>query len=74
MNSDERKQAARRARLKARAEAAAKASAAAYTQARGMAEAIPFGQPILIGHQRKVGPRLSREDPQQVRPGVQPGG
>ena len=60
MNSYERKQAARRARLEARAEAAAKASAAAYNQAHSMAEAIPFGQPILIGHHSEMRDRTYR--------------
>lgn len=60
MNSYERKQAARRARLEARAEAAAKASAAAYDQARNLAEAIPFGQPILVGHHSEKRDRAYR--------------
>lgn len=50
MNAYEQKQAERRARYEARAEKATQESNAAHAQARGMAEAIPFGQPILIGH------------------------
>lgn len=60
MNSYERKQAARRARYEARAEAATSDSNAAYNQARTMAEAIPFGQPILVGHHSEKRDRAYR--------------
>lgn len=44
------KREARYNRLIAAAEKAEKESTAAWNQARSMAEVIPFGQPILIGH------------------------
>lgn len=50
MNNYEEKQAARKARLEDRADAARSESKTIYTRARTMASAIPFGQPILIGH------------------------
>lgn len=50
MNSYEKKQAARRERYEALAAKAEQQSAALYETARQMAEAIPFGQPILVGH------------------------
>ncbi|WP_139156739.1 DUF3560 domain-containing protein, partial [Enterobacter asburiae] len=50
MNSYEQKQQARRARYEARADQASQEADATYSKARTMAEAIPFGQPILIGH------------------------
>lgn len=50
MNAYEQKQEARRARYEARAEKAEQESNATYNKARTMAEAIPFGQPILVGH------------------------
>ncbi|MCC3151437.1 DUF3560 domain-containing protein, partial [Bifidobacterium bifidum] len=50
MNSYERKQEARRERLEARAEKARTEAKATYDRAHTMAEAIPFGQPILVGH------------------------
>jgi hypothetical protein len=50
MNSYEIKQAARKARLEERAAGAQDASNTVYKQVRTMASAIPFGQPILIGH------------------------
>jgi hypothetical protein len=60
MNNYERKQAARRARYEARGEAAASASASAYNQAHTMAQAIPFGQPILVGHHSEKRDRAYR--------------
>lgn len=50
MNAYEQKQAARRERMEARAERAANESAAAFQASRSAVEAIPFGQPILVGH------------------------
>lgn len=50
MNHYEAKQAARRARYEDRAEAAREQADAIHAQARQMAAAIPFGQPILVGH------------------------
>ncbi len=50
MNSYEEKQAAKKARLEERAESAQAEAAATYARARQMAEVIPFGQPILVGH------------------------
>lgn len=50
MNSYEAKQEARRERLLALADKMQRASDAAYQQARRMAEVIPMGQPILVGH------------------------
>ncbi|WP_050453518.1 DUF3560 domain-containing protein [Candidatus Burkholderia verschuerenii] len=60
MNAYEQKQAARRARYEDRAEKASTASEATYQQARTMAEAIPFGQPILIGHHSETRDRNYR--------------
>lgn len=50
MNHYEARQAARRERLEARAEKASADSNATFRRARTMGEAIPFGQPILVGH------------------------
>jgi hypothetical protein len=50
MNSYEEKQAARKARLEDRASSAQAESATVYKRAKTMASAIPFGQPILVGH------------------------
>ena len=50
MNAYEQKQANRRERMEALAERMQAASDAAYQQSRRMAEVIPFGQPILVGH------------------------
>ncbi|QGG78967.1 DUF3560 domain-containing protein (plasmid) [Pseudomonas syringae USA011] len=50
MNAYERRQEERRERLEERAERASQEAAAVYGQARKMAEVIPFGQPILVGH------------------------
>lgn len=50
MNSYEAKQAARKARLEERAERADEKANALLNRGRQMAEAIPFGQPILVGH------------------------
>ncbi|MFT0548516.1 DUF3560 domain-containing protein [Allopusillimonas ginsengisoli] len=50
MNHYEEKQAERKARLEARAVQAKAQAETTYCQARQMGEAIPFGQPILVGH------------------------
>jgi hypothetical protein len=50
VNSYERKQAERKSRLEARAASLASSSDAAFRAANRMAEAIPMGQPILVGH------------------------
>src|SRR5690554_4937153 len=50
MNSYEAKQAARKARYEARAGLAHAQSDAVASQASRMADAIPMGQPILVGH------------------------
>lgn len=50
MNTYERKQADRKARLEASAANAEAQSTAVYSRAREMAQVIPFGQPILVGH------------------------
>jgi hypothetical protein len=50
VNKYEAKQQARRARIEASADRARSASSMHYTRAKSMASAIPFGQPILVGH------------------------
>lgn len=50
MNHYEEKQAARKAHYETRAEQANTQAQATYSRAQRMAEAIPFGQPILVGH------------------------
>lgn len=50
LNAYEEKQEVRRERLEAMAEKARSESASTHASARKMAEVIPFGQPILIGH------------------------
>lgn len=50
MNHYEQKQEAKRERLEARADRLRAEGNAAYKQAHTMAEGIPFGQPILVGH------------------------
>lgn len=61
MNTYEAKQAARKARYEARAAQARQQSDAAYTQAQNKAQAIPFGQPILVGHHSEGRDRRYRE-------------
>lgn len=61
MNSYERKQAARKERYEARAEKASAEGASAYQQARSMSDAIPLGQPILIGHHSEKRDRKFRD-------------
>lgn len=50
MNDYEQKQADRKARLEARADKTRQQAEVIYKEARRMGEAIPFGQPILVGH------------------------
>lgn len=50
MNAYEAKQAARRTRLESLAATANAEAAATHARAKQMADAIPFGQPILVGH------------------------
>lgn len=50
MNSYEEKQAAKKERFEQRAARAQQESGSRYASARSMGDAIPFGQPILIGH------------------------
>lgn len=61
MNSYEAKQAARKARYEARAAEAQQQTDARHTQAQEMAQAIPFGQPILVGHHFERADRRYRE-------------
>lgn len=61
MNAYEQKQAARKARFEQRAQAASSESQRTYDRAKGMAEAIPFGQPILIGHHSEKRDRNHRD-------------
>lgn len=60
MNHYEEKQAAKRERLELRAEKARAESQATFSKARQMAEAIPFGQPILVGHHSETRDRNYR--------------
>ena len=63
----EERKAARIERLREKAQDAREESDARYTQARSMANVIPFGQPIHIGHHSEKGDRAyrSRIDAQQ---------
>ena len=61
MNAYEQKQAARKARYEERAEQASAESASTYNRARDMAQAIPFGQPILVGHHSETRDRNYRD-------------
>lgn len=61
MNAYEQKQAARKARYEERAEQASAESTSTYNRARGMAQAIPFGQPILVGHHSETRDRNYRD-------------
>ena len=61
MNRYEQKQKARKERLEARAERLAREAQARYKTAHTMAEAIPFGQPILVGHHSEKRDRNYRE-------------
>lgn len=57
MNEYEAKQQARRERYEARAQDARQESAARYNRAHEIADGIPFGQPILVGHHSERGHR-----------------
>lgn len=61
MNSYEAKVAARKARMEDRAAKAEAESNRVYQNARTMGEAIPFGQPILIGHHSESRDRRFRD-------------
>ncbi|MBV6306297.1 DUF3560 domain-containing protein [Candidimonas humi] len=61
MNSYEAKQAARKARYETRAAQAQQQADARHAQAQEMAQAIPFGQPILVGHHSERADRRYRE-------------
>lgn len=61
MNHYEAQQAARRERYEARADAARHQSDAAAALSAKMAEAIPFGQPILVGHHSESADRRYRQ-------------
>lgn len=60
MNAYEEKQAAKKARQAERAAKIRAEADATYQQARKMAEVIPFGQPILIGHYSEKSDRAYR--------------
>lgn len=60
LNWYEQKQEDKRERYEDRAQANQLASATTYQQARTMASAIPFGQPILVGHHSEAGDRRYR--------------
>lgn len=60
MNTYEKKQAARKANYEARAEQARQQSNSAYEHAKSMAQVIPFGQPILVGHHSEGADRRYR--------------
>ena len=60
MNHYEEKQAARKARYETRAEQANTQAQATYSRAQRMAEVIPFGQPILVGHHSEGRDRNTR--------------
>lgn len=61
INAHEEKTRARLERLQARAQRAADESRAGFAKAHQMAEVIPFGQPILIGHHSEKRDRSFRE-------------
>lgn len=61
INSHEEKARARLERLQAQAQRAADDSRAAFAKAHQMAEVIPFGQPILVGHHSESRDRAFRE-------------
>ena len=61
MNSYESRQQARRDRLEARAARLRNEGTAALDKSRKMAEVIPFGQPILVGHHSEKGDRNYRD-------------
>lgn len=59
-NPYEKKQADRKERYEERAEIARREADAAFNQSRRMADVIPFGQPILVGHHSEGGDRRYR--------------
>ena len=61
MNEYEEKQEARRKRYKKKAEQLKEEAERLHDQAHKMAEAIPFGQPILVGHHSEKRDRRYRE-------------
>lgn len=61
MNAYEQKKAARIERLEQRADSLRVAADGAMTRARKMADIIPFGQPILVGHHSEGRDRRYRE-------------
>ncbi|MCF3643220.1 DUF3560 domain-containing protein [Rhizobium sp. TRM95111] len=61
MNKYEAKLEARRTRMEARAKQASSEAQATYHKAHKMAEAIPFGQPILVGHHSEKRDRNYRD-------------
>ena len=61
LNRYEQRLADKKARLEERAERAARESDSTYRKARQMGEAIPFGQPILVGHHSEKRDRNYRE-------------
>ena len=61
MNTYEAKQAARKARFEAQASQAERQADDVHAQAHDMAKAIPFGQPILVGHHSERADRRYRE-------------
>ena len=61
MNTYEAKQAARKANYETRAAQAQRQADTTHAQAQTMAQAIPFGQPILVGHHSERSDRRYRE-------------
>jgi hypothetical protein len=61
MNTYEAKQAARKANYEIRAAQAQRQADTTHAQAQTMAQAIPFGQPILVGHHSERSDRRYRE-------------
>lgn len=61
MNTYEQKQAIRKARLQERADKKRKEAESLLNQAHQMSDAIPFGQPILVGHHSEKRDRNYRE-------------
>lgn len=66
-NAYEEKQQARRERLEERAEAASAASDASYASAKRIADVIPLGQPILVGHHSE---KRHRRDVKRIQNGM----
>jgi len=60
MNAYEQKQADRKARFEERAQEVRAESNSTYARARSMGQAIPFGQPILVGHHSETRDRNFR--------------